>query len=126
MSDPDRFQALMLEHLYGLLDADEARELEAYLATPDGAGLRAQAEGWKGRLAEAALVGFPDLRFEPPSKTAAPEPVRIVATARDGQCHRRDAPGPSIHAYCSRQSEALLAPFQTSPTRTVATARLIA
>src|SRR4051794_30907508 len=109
MSDPDRFQALMLEHLYGLLDADEARELEAYPPTPavfrprildplwglpagegarergpsraprEGAGRRPKAEGWRGGRGEAALVGFPALGFEPPSKPAAPEPVRPAA-----------------------------------------------
>ena len=59
MSDRDRFQALMLEHLYGLLDADEARELEAFLGTPDGTDLRVQAEGWKDKLAGAYVMGTP-------------------------------------------------------------------
>ena len=48
MSDFDRYEALMLEHLYGLLEADEARELQAYLATPKGTELRAGAERWQG------------------------------------------------------------------------------
>lgn len=78
MSDRERFQALMLEHLYGLLDVGEARELTAYLATPAGAGLRAEAEGWKDRLTAAAIVPFPALRFDPPAG-APPEPVRPAA-----------------------------------------------
>jgi hypothetical protein len=75
MSDRDRFQALMLEHLYGLLDADEARELDAFLATPDGAGLRAQAESWKDQLAGAARLPFPGVQFVPP----APSRVTPIA-----------------------------------------------
>ena len=80
MSDRDRFQALMLEHLYGLLDADEARELDAYLATPEGAGLRVEAEGWKGKLAGAALVPFLETHFRPPARRAQ-ESVRPAASA---------------------------------------------
>src|SRR5439155_25166109 len=78
MSDRDRFQALMLEHLYGLLDADEARELEAFLATPEGADLRAQGEAWKDRLAGAARLPFPNVRFvsPPPRVTPPVGPVR--------------------------------------------------
>ena len=75
MSDRDRFQALMLEHLYGLLDADEVRELEAYLATTEGAELRARGELWRARLAGAAKVPFPAAVFAPPGETSAPEPV---------------------------------------------------
>ena len=59
MSDRDRFQALLLEHLYGLLEGDEARELEAHLATPEGAELRTQVESWKAktnRYANLALA----------------------------------------------------------------------
>src|SRR5687768_13543698 len=81
MSDRDRFQALMLEHLYGLLDADEVRELDAYLATPEGAGLRAEAEGWRARLAGAALVGFPDLDFRAPVRPAPAAPPAAVTQA---------------------------------------------
>lgn len=84
MSDFDRFEALTLEHLYGLLDADEARELDAFLATPDGAGLRERAEGWKTRLATAARADFPDVRFVPPAD-ARPAPVANPAAARAGR-----------------------------------------
>jgi hypothetical protein len=79
MSDLDRFRTLMLEHLYGLLDADEERELDAYLATPDGAGLRVEAEAWKAKLGRAAVVPFPVEPFEPPTATPArPAPARTT------------------------------------------------
>src|SRR5687768_13601295 len=88
MSDRDRYRALMLESLYGLLEADEARELQAYLAGPDGAGLRAEAEGWRDRVAGAARIEFPSVEFVPPAETkpaeapvrpAGPKPVTIFA-----------------------------------------------
>ncbi|HEX3147192.1 MAG TPA: alpha-2-macroglobulin family protein [Gemmataceae bacterium] len=79
MSDRDRFQALMLEHLYGLLDEDEARELAAYLATPEGAEVRPQAESQKDRIAAAARVEFPNVRFVPP----APETKPLARPAAD-------------------------------------------
>ena len=66
MSDRDRYRALMLEHLYGLLEPDEARELGAYLASPDGAELRAAAEQSRARIAAAARVDFPAVTFAPP------------------------------------------------------------
>jgi A-macroglobulin TED domain/Alpha-2-macroglobulin family len=74
MPDRDRYRALMLEHLYGLLEVDEVRELEAYLATPDGAALKAEGKEWQSRLAGAAKVEFPEVRFAPP----APAPRGVV------------------------------------------------
>src|SRR4051812_39767448 len=81
MSDPDRFQALMLEHLYGLLDEDEARELAAYLAAPEGIALRAQAESQKERIGKAARVEFPSVHFVPPAPQVSPA-VRPAASRR--------------------------------------------
>jgi hypothetical protein len=79
MSDLDRYRTLMLEHLYGLLDPEEERELEAYLATSDGAALRAEAEAWKAKLGRAAVVPFPVEPFEPPPATPArPAPARAT------------------------------------------------
>src|SRR5262245_51752990 len=66
MSDFERYEALMLEHLYGLLEGDEARELETFLATPAGAELRARAERWKSQLTSASRSSFPEVRFSPP------------------------------------------------------------
>jgi alpha-2-macroglobulin-like protein len=85
MSDRDRFQALMLEHLYGLLDADEARELEAFLGTPEGADLRTRAEAWKDKLAGAARLPFPNIQFAPP-------PPRLSPTVRPA----REEPRPTL------------------------------
>ena len=85
MSESDRFEALMLEHLYGLLEADEDRELQAYLATPAGADLQARAEEWKDKLTGAAKTPFDDVRFVPPvtipaskEKTAVSGPRRVA------------------------------------------------
>jgi len=75
MSEPDRYEALMLEHLYGLLEPDEARELQAYLATPEGSDLRARAETWQAKLTGAAKVPFPDVEFAPPVVVPARKPA---------------------------------------------------
>ena len=50
MPDTDRFSALMLEHVFGLLEPAEIAELEAHLATPEGAELKARAARWKELL----------------------------------------------------------------------------
>ncbi|HKB06624.1 MAG TPA: hypothetical protein VKD90_30790 [Gemmataceae bacterium] len=78
MSDRDRYRALMLEHLYGLLEPDEARELAAYLASPDGAELRAEAEQARDRITAAAKVEFPAVNFAPPADE--PIPLKPAAT----------------------------------------------
>jgi hypothetical protein len=75
MSDRDRYRALMLEHLYGLLGPEEARELSAYLASPDGADLRAEAERWRDRIAAAARLRFPAVTFTPPTEAARSVPA---------------------------------------------------
>src|SRR5262245_15414244 len=72
MPDRDRYQALMLEQMFGLLEPEEARALEAFLATPDGVALKSQAERWRSQLAGAAKFEFPEVRFVPP---AAPKGV---------------------------------------------------
>ena len=79
MSDVTRYEALMLEHLYGLLDAGEARDLEAFLATADGADLRMRAETWKQKLASAARAGFPKLQFAAPAEPKSNSIVRPAA-----------------------------------------------
>jgi hypothetical protein len=62
----------MLEHLYGLLEPEEIRELNSYLASPEGAGLRAEAEVWRKQLSGAAKSAFPSVRFVPPATTITP------------------------------------------------------
>jgi hypothetical protein len=66
MSANDRYDALMLDHLYGLLEPAQAAELEAFLATPEGAPLRARAEEWQRQLSLAAKAQFPGVQFAPP------------------------------------------------------------
>jgi alpha-2-macroglobulin-like protein len=80
MSDFDRYEALMLEQVYGLLDGEEARELNAFLATPEGAELRTRAEGWKTKLMSASRATFPNLQFTPPAKPKRVPKVRPAAT----------------------------------------------
>ena len=75
MSNSERYEALMLEHLYGLLEPDEARELQAYLATAEGADLRARAEEWRDKLSGAAKVPFDTVQFDPPASVPAPKPA---------------------------------------------------
>lgn len=78
--NPDRFEALMLDQLYGLIEPNDAAELEQYLATPAGAELKAKAEHWKKLLSHAAKAEFPEVQFAPPSSTSpltpASNPVR--------------------------------------------------
>jgi hypothetical protein len=85
MSDSNRFQALMLEQLYGLLEPDEVRELENYLNTPEGASLRTQAEGWKSKIEDATHLRFPNFRFNQPTDkqplpTVRPAPEKKTAS----------------------------------------------
>src|SRR5262245_30923556 len=82
MSESDRYEALMLEHLYGLLEPDEARELQAYLATSDGADLRVRAEAWRDKLSGAAKVPFDTVRFVPPVSVPASKPAASPASQR--------------------------------------------
>jgi hypothetical protein len=79
MSDVNRYEALMLEHLYGLLDADETRDLEAFLATPEGTALRTRAESWKNKIKSASRSTFPGLEFSPPADRKLTPAVRPPA-----------------------------------------------
>ncbi len=72
--DRDRFQAMMLEHAYGLLDGQDRADLEAYLASPDGADLAQEAERWKTRLAGAAKDAHPQVTFKVPAPPAVTPP----------------------------------------------------
>jgi alpha-2-macroglobulin-like protein len=67
----------MLEHLYGLLDEDEARELAAYLETPEGAAARLKAEAQRKRIGAAACIQFSNVQFAPP----APKEITPVRPA---------------------------------------------
>ncbi|WP_020468994.1 alpha-2-macroglobulin family protein [Zavarzinella formosa] len=80
MPDRERFQALMLEHVYGLLDDKDRLELEAYLATPEGAELARESEKWQARLAGAAKDAHPQVTFQVPASPAVP-PIRHAVPA---------------------------------------------
>lgn len=82
MSDRERYRALMLEHLYGLLDADEARDLEAYLATPEGAQVGAEARRQQQHLAAAARLSFPEVQFVIPPAEVPVRPAGSRVTVR--------------------------------------------
>jgi hypothetical protein len=75
MVEHERYEALMLEHLYGLLEPDEARDLQAYLETPAGAVLRAQATAWQAKIGSAAKVEHPEVSFQVPANTPATSPM---------------------------------------------------
>ncbi|MCE9530738.1 MAG: alpha-2-macroglobulin [Planctomycetes bacterium] len=82
LSEFERFQALMLDSIYGLLDREQEIELEAYLAkSSDADTLRQQAEVWKSQLGQAAKSEFPSVQFmAPPARAAAkPMPVKVSA-----------------------------------------------
>lgn len=80
MVERERYEALMLEHLYGLLEPDEARDLQAFLDSSDGADLRARATAWQARIGGAAKVGHPDFSFHVPTE---PQPTAVVVPARE-------------------------------------------
>ncbi|HEY8506308.1 MAG TPA: zf-HC2 domain-containing protein, partial [Gemmataceae bacterium] len=64
MFDCERCQALVLEHLYGLLEPDEARAFEAHVAgCPDCTAAADRARSWQQRLAQAAKAEFPGVTF---------------------------------------------------------------
>src|SRR5438067_13333025 len=70
MNACDRFQSLMLEHLYGLLEPGEGRELERHLADcPDCRRDLARAEGQQRLLSAAAKLEFAEVTFQPPAES---------------------------------------------------------
>jgi hypothetical protein len=73
MSDHERYEAMMLDHVYGLLEPEQVIELNVYLSTTSaGESLRQQAEAWQRQLAAASKSEFPEVQFVPPPKA----PVR--------------------------------------------------
>jgi hypothetical protein len=83
MSDFERYQEMMLDWIYGLLDAQQTAELEAFLATaPEGEPLRRQALEWQRKLAAAAKAEFPNLQFAPPTAKPAARPMPAKAAAK--------------------------------------------
>lgn len=76
MSDLERYQNMMLDRVYGLLEPEQAAELDAFLASgPEGDALRLQAEEWKRQLGMAAKAAFPQIQFAVPTAKSAPRPL---------------------------------------------------
>ncbi|MEZ6142720.1 MAG: alpha-2-macroglobulin family protein [Zavarzinella sp.] len=69
MNTNERMQALALEQLYGLIEPQDAKELEAYLASPEGQPLKQQMAQWGTVLSTAAKTTFPEVQFAPPVAT---------------------------------------------------------
>ncbi|QVL30394.1 alpha-2-macroglobulin [Telmatocola sphagniphila] len=75
--DQAYYEALMLDHQYGLLEPEQVTELEAYLQGPDGDRLIKLAEAWKAKLTKAASKEFPNVEFRAPTEMQ-------LATAQPG------------------------------------------
>ena len=83
MADFERFQTLMLDSLYGLLDAEQETELATFMAnSPDADRLRQQAAEMRAQLGQAAKSAFPTVQFTPPSRHAKPTPAPAHAKPR--------------------------------------------
>lgn len=69
----DTCQSLLLDHLYGLLDSDEAQAVETHLTgCPACQAARDKAAHLQGMLAQAAKSAFPEVKFTPPVEPATP------------------------------------------------------
>ncbi len=75
MKNCTEYQQLLLEHLYGLLEEDQRRALEAHLADcPACQSAQERAYQEQRWLAQAACWSFEDVRFEaPPLSELAPQ-----------------------------------------------------
>jgi|GEM_PF-1761197 len=75
MKNCTEYQQLLLEHLYGLLEEDQRRDLEAHLADcPACQSAQERAYQEQRWLAQAACWSFEDVRFEaPPLSVLAPQ-----------------------------------------------------
>ena len=66
---------LILDHLFGLLDAPEIKAVAAHLSTcPACAAERTEAAKVHGLIAQAAKMTFPAVRFESPDARTAAKP----------------------------------------------------
>ncbi|VTU00492.1 a-macroglobulin complement component : Membrane protein containing Alpha-2-macroglobulin (Fragment) OS=Rhodopirellula maiorica SM1 GN=RMSM_06144 PE=4 SV=1: zf-HC2: A2M_N [Gemmataceae bacterium] len=73
---------LILDHLFGLLDAPEVAAVAAHLATcPACAAERTEAAKVHGLISKAAKFAFPGVRFESPD-AARPAPARVPGLTR--------------------------------------------
>ncbi len=79
-------QALLLDHLYGLLDQAEEQDLRSHLAgCPECQAALETACAQQRLLAAAAMQTFPEVSFAPP----APEPVLLPLRPRQPKRARR-------------------------------------
>ncbi|MFN4259353.1 MAG: alpha-2-macroglobulin family protein [Gemmataceae bacterium] len=70
MNSCQQCQALLLEHLYGLLEGEERQTLEQHLlGCPSCQAALEQAKAQQRLLAQAARAEFPEVRFEAPADT---------------------------------------------------------
>lgn len=84
MSRCNECRPLILDHLYGLLEAPEAAVVEAHLAEcPECAAARTEAARIQGLFGEAAKSSFPAVRFEPPA--AKPRTPTVQTPAPQSQ-----------------------------------------
>jgi hypothetical protein len=68
-------KSLILDHLYGLLDAPQAGEVAAHLSGCSAcASAREEAARAQGLFARAAKLAFPRVQFVPPNSTEASDP----------------------------------------------------
>ncbi|MBA4186894.1 MAG: hypothetical protein C0467_02630 [Planctomycetaceae bacterium] len=89
---------LILDHLFGLLDAPEIAAVAAHLSTcPACASERAEAAKVHGLIAQAAKIAFPAVRFEAPdARTAAAKSAASLAKTSPMVCNAIAAPLPSL------------------------------
>jgi hypothetical protein len=90
----DECQALLLDHLYGLLEPAESAAVEQHLGACAGcSGARAQAARVQGLLAQAARTQFPHIHFAAPSAEA-----EAVGTLPDPATANAAEPASSVAA----------------------------
>ena len=83
MDSCDRYQAQMLEYLYGLPEEDELRAFEEHLESCSTCPvLLREAREQQRLLAAAARLTFPGVRFEVPADTASTGP-RLLSISKE-------------------------------------------
>jgi len=87
---------LILDHLFGLLDAPEITAVAAHLSTCQScAAERTEAAKMHGLIAKAAKIAFPAVRFEAPDARPAARPP--LAKTTEMVCNAIAAPLPSVN-----------------------------
>src|SRR5437763_16535923 len=82
MTRCEHVRALMLEHVYGLLEPAEGRELEQHVEACGACRAAfAAAQREQGVLAAAAKREFPAVRFAEPAEAAPPAVLPMARTS---------------------------------------------